>query len=106
MFLAVAGEMLHAFPFLVQLTSWSKGPVQILVSVTDYDFDKIHCLPNLRGCTSVSTAMTHMDQETTIEATQFPRVQRKLITMAGVTVLFCLCWCTCFPQSDSWSPDS
>ena len=29
--------------------------------------------------------MTHMDQETAIEATKFPRVQRKLVTNAGVT---------------------
>ena len=53
-----------------------------------------------------STAMTYMDQETAIVATQFPRMQlqRRLVTMAGLTVLFCLCWC--FPQSDSWRPGS
>ena len=57
--------MLHAFLFLVQLTSWSKGAVEICVGVIDSDVDKLpHCLRNLPGCTSVSTALTHMDQET------------------------------------------
>ena len=75
-----------------------------MLVLMDCNIDEPHCLPNLPRCTSVSTAMTHMDQETAIEATQFPRVQRKLVTMADVCVLFCLSWC--FPQSDSWSPGS